>query len=312
MMLINYFAESLNCSKNHLQQQLACSENELMTRLQALMQQGIQFILSEDSVQLQPLLPLLNIEKIQQGLTPQRAYYQKVIHSTNQYLLENRQTLHKGDLCLTEFQSAGRGRRGKKWISPFAGQIILSLYWTLSPKQNLNGLSLVVGLAVAEVLADLGLEQVGLKWPNDILVEERKLAGILVEMAPRKNGPLQLVIGLGLNVAFPSQQLAVGQPYAQLQDYLPNIDRSDLIILLVQKISLYLLLFEKQGMPLFYSQWNRFDAFYGQEVSLIEQNTMINGIEKGIDSAGFLQIQRENHSNLEKFNIGDVSLRKKK
>lgn len=106
-----------------------------------------------------------------------------VIDSTNQYLLDNIDTLTTGDVCLAEYQQAGRGRRGGKWFSPFGANLYLSMYWRLEQgPAAAMGLSLVVGIVIAETLVQFGCHDVKVKWPNDLYINNRKLAGILVEM----------------------------------------------------------------------------------------------------------------------------------
>ena len=312
-MILNYLSEHLNCSKKQLQQHLSCTPTELEEMFNNLKKQGLPLLISGDKVQLKKQLPLLNIPLIKQSINPQKVHYQKVMDSTNQYLLNHIKALNKGDICITEYQHAGRGRRGKHWLSPFAGQIIYSLYWNFPTTTDLNGLSLVVGLAVTETLADLGVENIGLKWPNDILLQGRKLAGILIELAPNKAEQYQVVIGLGLNMLLPKEDLSIDQPYAQLlTDSNIKIERSELINQITHKLYLYLTLFQQKGMALFQQQWNQYDAFYNQKVCLIEQNQVTQGIEKGIDERGYLQLQVPNQQQLIHFNVGEVSLRKQK
>ena len=144
IMILNYLTNGQICSKNKLKEKLHCSDTDIEKNLLSLQQQGIELLISGDKVQLKPLLPLLDISFLKNALTAQNVHYQQVINSTNQYLLNNILTLNKGDICVAEYQNSGRGRRGKNWISPFAGQIILSLYWSLPRTVDLNGLSLVV------------------------------------------------------------------------------------------------------------------------------------------------------------------------
>ncbi|WP_303011506.1 biotin--[acetyl-CoA-carboxylase] ligase, partial [Rodentibacter pneumotropicus] len=179
--------------------------------------------------QLIPQLPLLNFHQISTALSPYRVHYYPVITSTNEWILQNIAHLQKGDLCLAEYQTGGRGRRGRQWLSPFAGQMIFSFYWTFDPRKSIEGLSLVVGLAIAEAFG------VQVKWPNDILFDGRKLGGILIEIANVKNDGLNLVIGVGINVSLP-EKTAINQPYAQLCEIDPNVERQTLFPKLIQHL----------------------------------------------------------------------------
>ena len=223
--------------------------------------------------------------------------------STNEWILQNIPNLNKGDLCLTEYQTAGRGRRGRQWLSPFAGQMIFSFYWTFDPRKSIEGLSLVIGLAIAEVL------NVQVKWPNDILFDGRKLGGILVEIANHKNGLLNLVIGVGINVSLPTKT-EISQPYAQLSEMDPDIDRQTLFPTLIQHLYVRLERFEKEGINAEFQQaWQNHNAFFNSEVNVITEQRVISGIEQGIDERGYLRVQCG--AELKMFNGGEVSLRRK-
>lgn len=130
-----------------------------------------------------------------------------VIDSTNQYLLDRLSELKSGDACVAEYQQAGRGRRGRKWFSPFGANLYLSMYWRLEqgPAAAI-GLSTVIGIVMAEVLHDLGADQVRVKWPNDLYLNDRKLAGIPAELTGKTGDAAQIVIGAGLNMVMRNVQ----------------------------------------------------------------------------------------------------------
>ena len=253
--------------------------------LQQFRDAGLNIIETAQGYRLVPQLPLLNSLQISTALSPYQVYYQPVISSTNEWILQNISNLNKGDLCLAEYQTAGRGRRGRQWLSPFAGQVIFSFYWTFNPKKSIEGLSLVIGLAIAEVL------NVQVKWPNDILFDGRKLGGILVEIANHKNGLLNLVIGVGINVSLPTQT-EISQPYAQLSEMDPDIDRQTLFPTLIQHLYVRLERFEKEGINAEFQQaWQNHNAFFNSEVNVITEQRVISGIEQGVDECGYLRVQ---------------------
>ena len=271
--------------------------------LQQFRDAGLNIIETAQGYRLVPQLPLLNSLQISTALSPYRVHYQPVMSSTNEWILQNIPNLNKGDLCLAEYQTAGRGRRGRQWLSPFAGQMIFSFYWTFDPKKSIEGLSLVIGLAIAEVL------NVQVKWPNDILFGGRKLGGILVEIANHKNGLLNLVIGVGINVSLP-MQTEISQPYAQLSEMDPAIDRQTLFPTLIQHLYARLERFEKEGINAEFQQaWQNHNAFFNSEVNVITEQRVISGIEQGIDERGYLRVQCG--AELKMFNGGEVSLRRK-
>ena len=115
---------------------------------------GLEIVVDNQNYRLVPSLPLLNPQQISTALFPYNIHYQPIISSTNEWILQNIPSLKKGDLCVAEYQTAGRGRRGRQWLSPFAGQIMFSFYWTFDPKKSIEGLSLVIGLAIA-MLAEI-------------------------------------------------------------------------------------------------------------------------------------------------------------
>ena len=264
---------------------------------------GLEIVVDDQNYCLVPSLPLLNPQQISTALFPYNIYYQPIISSTNEWILQNIPSLKKGDLCVAEYQTAGRGRRGRQWLSPFAGQIIFSFYWTFDPQKSIEGLSLVIGLAIAEVL------NVQVKWPNDILLDGRKLGGILVEIANHKNGMLNLVIGVGINVSL-SKQTEISQPYAEICEIDPDVDRQTLLPKLIQHLYARLNIFEKNGIDAEFQQaWQSYNAFSNSEVNVLTEQGVISGIEQGIDERGYLKVLCGNK--IQMFNGGEVSLRKK-
>ena len=245
---------------------------------------GLEIVADDQNYCLVPSLPLLNPQQISTALFPYSIHYQSIISSTNEWILQNIPSLKKGDLCVAEYQTAGRGRRGRQWLSPFAGQIMFSFYWTFDPKKSIEGLSLVIGLAIAEVL------NVQVKWPNDILFNGRKLGGILVEIANHKNGMLNLVIGVGINVSLP-KQTEISQPYAEVCEIDPNVERQTLLPKLIQHLYTRLNIFEKNGINTEFQQaWQSYNAFSNNEVNVLTEQGAISGIEQGINERGYLKV----------------------
>ena len=263
---------------------------------------GLEIVVDDQNYCLVPNLPLLNPQQISTTLFPYSIHYQPIISSTNEWILQNIPSLKKGDLCIAEYQTAGRGRRGRQWLSPFAGQIMFSFYWAFDPSKSIEGLSLVIGLAIAEVL------NVQVKWPNDILFDGRKLGGILVEIANHKNGMLNLVIGVGINVSLP-KQTEISQPYAEVCEIVPDVERQTLLPKLIQHLYTRLNIFEKNGINTEFQQaWQSYNAFSNSEVNVLTEQGAISGIEQGIDERGYLKVLCGNK--IQMFNGGEVSLRK--
>lgn len=308
--LLEILADGEPNSLKKLTALLQLEKEKLQQELDALQQQGIRLQRKSDEVRLIPQLALLDVAQLTKQLQPYQVFIKPVIDSTNQYLLDRIPQLGKGDLCLAEYQSAGRGRRGRQWLSPFAGQVILSFYWTFDRKKSVEGLSLVIGVAVAEALQQAGAKGISLKWPNDILLNGCKLAGILVEIANANNGLLNLVIGLGINLSLPKQTDNIDQPWAELIETLPDLNRNQLIIQIVKQIYHRLTQFEQHGIDeQFRQKWRELDHFFGETVNIITEKQTITGIEQGIDEQGYLQLAV--NSQILKFNGGEVSLRGK-
>lgn len=255
-------------------------------------------------------LDLLNEEKILAFLLNKQAFIVPVVSSTNQYLLERLESLHQGDVCTAEYQYAGRGQRGRHWFSPFGENLYLSMYWKWEKNPDLMmGLSLTVGIVVAEALRKLGAEAVKVKWPNDLYVKDHKLGGILVETINNKAGASHIVIGVGINLRMRSVETSkIGQKWVNLRDIVdPGIDRSALVALLINGLRAHLPLFEEHGLRHFLTRWNRLDNFINRPVKLLAGDREIFGIARGIDLRGCLLLEQEGA--MTSWSAGQVSLR---
>jgi len=232
-----------------------------------------------------------------------------VIDSTNQYLLDRISTLNSGDCCVAEYQQAGRGRRGRKWFSPFGANLYLSMFWRLEqgPAAAI-GLSLVIGIVMAEVLHDLGADKVRVKWPNDLYLNDRKLAGILVELTGKTGDAAQIVIGAGLNMVMRQVQAdIVNQGWITLQEAGITMDRNTLAVRLIKELREALTLFEQDGLAPFLSRWEKLDNFIHRPVKLIIGDKEIFGISRGINAQGALMLEQDGI--LRPWVGGEISLR---
>lgn len=253
---------------------------------------------------------LLNEDYINSGTGGAPIKVFDMIDSTNSYMLTYLDSFHKGSAILAETQTKGIGRNGTTWISPFGSQIILSMYWEFS--RSITGLSLAVGLATIKVLQQLGIPNIGLKWPNDIYANHKKLVGILIESKSTKSG-FKVVIGTGINV-ITSKSLANNRDISSIaldQIYDQKISRNDLAIKLINEYRKLFTYFEKSGFSHLRSEWNSHDLFYGNEIKLIDKKTgkeIANGIERGVNDIGSIIIENKKGFQ-ETFLIGDLSLR---
>jgi BirA family biotin operon repressor/biotin-[acetyl-CoA-carboxylase] ligase len=232
------------------------------------------------------------------------------IDSTNRYLMQQARTgLKSGYFCLAEQQQQGRGRRGRDWVSPLGGNIYLSLLWRFAEgPASLAGLSLVVGIAVARALDALGITEHGLKWPNDVLWQGQKLAGILLEVAGETTGPCHAVIGVGLNVTMPREAAtAIEQAWVDIETIQPGLGRNRIAAELVHQLLLVLAKFQQSGLHGFVDEWRSLDHLANQEVVLHLPVRKIKGINRGIDEQGSLCLEVE--GKISRYGSGEVSLR---
>ncbi len=245
--------------------------------------------------------------------------------STNADLRERAAGLQAPLLLVAERQTAGRGRAGRSWLAEPGDSLCFSLAWRCAgPLQRLSGLSLAVGVALAEALRSDGGPgtPVMLKWPNDLLVDGAKLGGILIETAGAAGvagavGPkareaaaeLWVVIGVGLNVrAHPTRDAAIDQPVAALYAAGSAIDRNTLLAQLASSLAHALTDFDCDGLAPFIARWDALHAHAGQAVSIVEQGrTLHQGIALGIDRSGCLQL--DTGAGIVSVAAGDVSLR---
>ena len=233
-----------------------------------------------------------------------------LIDSTNQYMMSRLVDWQKGECLLTEYQTAGRGRRGRQWISPFGSQLMMSLYWRLEEGMAAAmGLSLVVGVALVETLQAFGYHEVGLKWPNDVYAQGAKLAGILVEMSATSGGSCHVVIGVGLNLQMPLQPVhGINQPWTALSAIrAESVPRNRLGAECIRRLRLALQEFEAGGMAPFLARWNHLDVYRDRPVRLLLGEQEIRGVARGIDGQGGLILETE--SGLQTYVGGEISLR---
>lgn len=211
---------------------------------------------------------------------------------------------------LAEHQSAGRGRRGRSWVSTFGRNLYLSLAWRFDlPMADLAGLSLAAGVALAEVLRESGLERHRLKWPNDLVVDGRKLAGVLVEVSGEAGGPAVATIGVGVNLDVSSiQGMAIDQPWIDLASCRPGaIQRNQFAGRCINGLVHACELFSRQRLAPFLPRWEAFDSLFGLPVSLTNGTRVIEGVYRGVTATGSLLL--EDGRGLSEHNAGEVSVR---
>jgi BirA family biotin operon repressor/biotin-[acetyl-CoA-carboxylase] ligase len=238
------------------------------------------------------------------------------VDSTNRFLIDAAVApIGQAAICVAEIQTAGRGRRGRSWLAPFGSGVCLSLTWQFAESPpNFSALSLVVGLAVVRALKRFGANQAQLKWPNDVIAMQRKLAGILIEMRGETSGPMRVVIGIGLNLQLPSTtRLALAEQQAALVTDLRELlrertpGRNALVAAMIDELIQVLRQFEREGFPAFEAEWRACDSLRDAPVSVLSANETIGGIARGVASDGALLL--ETGGQVKRYMSGDVSLR---
>ena len=231
------------------------------------------------------------------------------ISSTNDYLLRKEKNKNKDiKICIAEEQTKGRGRRGKSWISPKFKNIYFSLNSYLK-KEDLSGLSIAVALSVSKVLTKINVTSL-IKWPNDLLVEDKKICGILIETA--KVGELtKVVIGIGINVNMEHSEL-IDQEWTSIKlEKKQSVDRNSIITEMINQLCITLNKFEQEEFDYFLKKFTSLDLLKDKEFTLKDKPNE-TFIGKGIDNKGLLIAQNLKDQRIVKFSSGEVSLKLKK
>lgn len=274
------------------------------------------FLVDKERVSLEESTELLDEEEISTYLsdklqgTLQSIEILPCVNSTNDILQERSKSMSiDGHILMAEVQTAGRGRRGRKWETPFGKTIALTLGVSIDmPASKVACLSLVVGVAVADALKSVGLDSVGLKWPNDVLVDGGKLGGILTELVLATR-PVEVIIGIGINVGSASViRNIVDYPIADVCDYVNGRVRNRLVAELINHVLQQCRLFEKSGFAPIRERWLHLDAYRDQRVLVTSPSEQVQGKAKGLGVNGELLIQTDAGAT-RKIIGGDVSLR---
>jgi len=236
------------------------------------------------------------------------------VDSTNTRLLAlGPPPLGCADVVLSELQHAGRGRRGRPWVAPFGGSIALSLNWSFTDASRANpSLSLCVGVAIARALQRSGAAAIGLKWPNDIWFDDRKVGGILIELRAEAGGPAHVVIGIGLNVRLSpgmrAQIEASGVKAAAVADACSAPPSRNFIAgAIIDALLSMLADFERDGFSGFREAWTALDALRDRPAQVLMGEAVIYGTARGVDAHGALRLERDGR--VQEFVSGEVSLR---
>jgi BirA family biotin operon repressor/biotin-[acetyl-CoA-carboxylase] ligase len=234
------------------------------------------------------------------------------VDSTSRYLAA--QAADRADVngttCLAEAQSGGRGRRGRSWVATPYCNLMLSMAWQFPGGPGLvSGLSLAAGVALVRALEEYGVSGGGLKWPNDVLWDNRKLAGLLVDVQGEASGPSLVILGVGINGHISREDAEnIDQPWIDLQGITgETVDRNRLAALVMRHLLDMFQLFAAKGFTPFREEWQKRHLFHGRRVRLLQGEREFSGTAEGIDETGGLVIRQAKHRQV--FHSGEVSLR---
>lgn len=231
--------------------------------------------------------------------------------SSNNWLRDRlSQGMRSGTVCLAEQQSAGRGTKGRQWVSPLGINLYLSFYWYFDKAPaELGGLSPAIAISIVQTLKKQGVTGLKVKWPNDIYTATGKLGGVLIDMVAETNGPSRVIIGVGLNHGMSQQhQAEIDQTIDDLTWDKPiDMDRSQLAAIIINTLSECCRTYAADGFRVFYQQWQHWDLLYDKMVTLKIENNDIQGVAYGVDESGALLLQTAGGK--QHFCSGEVSLK---
>ncbi len=317
--LIELLSDAQFHSGTELAKALSISRSAVCKQLKAVTELGLNInAVSGKGYCLDQPIQLLDRKKILQQLNPDVAELiaeleiHRCIDSTNRYLLEKAQTPQlNARVSVAEYQSAGKGRRGRTWVSPFGSNIYLSLLWRFQQgPAAISGLSLAIGVAVIRALAECGIQGVGLKWPNDIYWQNKKLGGILIEVTGESNGPCSAVVGLGMNFYLPHHMAkTIEQEWVDLTQILAD-DSSELRNTLVAKLLNQMIAvmhdFEHQTLAAYLQEWREYDCMRDKKVQIFWAQQTVEGTVKGINDEGLLLLE-DAQGQIKPYASGEVS-----
>ncbi|NYS32161.1 bifunctional biotin--[acetyl-CoA-carboxylase] ligase/biotin operon repressor BirA [Pantoea sp. WMus005] len=308
--LVDILSDGEFHSGEQLGETLGMSRAAINKHIQTLKSWGLDvYTVTGKGYSLSAPMQLLNEQAILSQVEQGNVSVIPVIDSTNQYLLERMNDMQSGAACIAEYQQAGRGRRGRQWFSPFGANLYMSMYWRLEQgPAAAMGLSLVIGIIMAETLRSLGADDVRVKWPNDIYLNDRKLAGILVELTGKTGDAAQIVIGAGINLAMRAADASqINQGWINLQEAGVTVNRNELAAHLINSLREALPLFEQEGLTPFIARWAALDNFINRPVKLLIGEREVHGIARGVDSQGGLLLEQDGE--IKAWVGGEISLR---
>lgn len=316
--ILQLLADGKFHSGQALANQFEVSRATIWNAIQHAQQLGVEvFRVPGKGYKLPTALSLLDKHEILVAIGAQRSWFNvevvDEVNSTNAYLSQKAAKGAPHASCvIAHIQTKGRGRRGREWVSQLGASLTFSLLWRFDcGTAGLSGLSLTVGVALIRALKILGIEQAKLKWPNDVLVADKKLAGILIDLQGGIDGPSAAVIGIGINCQLPDAILNnIDQPATDIQRESDHpINQNQLLGLVLQQLAAVLSQFEMHGFTSLREEWISHHAYQGQTVyMLMPDGSDVKGSVTGVAEDGILLVQTA--YGLQRFAAGEISLRR--
>ena len=296
---------------------LGCTRAAVWKQVERLRDAGIEVTAAPGrGYRLAAPIEWLDEKRIRDGLSPAaRALLGELrvldwTDSTNEQVKARPRAVQHGLAVLAEGQTAGRGRRGRGWVSPFGRNVYLSLGWRFEQgAAGLGALPLAVAVAACRALESLGLEGHGIKWPNDLQLEGRKLGGCLVEVQGDLSGPCHAVVGVGLNVAMPASAAgSIDQAWVDLESALRGVSRNAVAAALVDTLLDAMNAYAADGFSSFEPGWRHLDVLRGRPVTVHLEHSSTRGVARGVTPQGALRVDTADGPR--QFVAGEVSVRR--
>jgi BirA family biotin operon repressor/biotin-[acetyl-CoA-carboxylase] ligase len=284
--------------------------------LETLRSLGIQSRTGNQFIEIEPIIDLLDLDQIKAQIGDSDMLdsfewqYRLQTESTNADVLKLSEINQKPCIALAEMQTGGKGRRGRHWISPFARNIYctIGIARPVEP-HNLGLISIVTGIGLCKALSHSGIDDVMLKWPNDIFYQNRKLGGVLIESRPMPAGDYYFAIGIGINVLMEVEDLQdIPQAATSVQLICGDLISRNLVLAqVIRQVVPMIHGFDESSIPRLIGEFNEFDAFRNQRICVTTSSASIYGVNRGINSSGQLELETE--QGRQWFSAADISLR---
>lgn len=302
----NYLSVHTNSSVDKISNSLCIPINKIPLLISELKLMGLDIVCHSNQIRLCNPIDIIDIVFIKRHTQLESkcvdVIYKFITQSTNQLAQENKQD----GIYISNYQSQGKGRQAKKWITPVGQSIAISISHSFSfGLQQLSGLNIAIGVAIVQSLNQFGGKNMGLKWPNDIISRKGKIAGILIEASGNTNS-CRVIIGIGINWNIRQKLFkSIEQPCSNAE--ITEVSRSQFIVQLILNINSILKEFKQNKLHNLQSLWHQNDAYINKNINVIQGDISMPAIYKGINKEGLLKVEIQNK--LKTVASGEVSIR---